>query len=139
MAGTGSSASAGARAGGSCWREYRSISSRSIVPIVAYIRMNAIRLIQIQVVDTVGEIPFLVSMMPCTIHGWRPDSVRNQPAVFSRNGSTTDHTATHRNSRDVASVFRRISHNPHTEMRKTTTAREAITRMAQYWMNTFGT
>ena len=41
-----------------------------------------------QVVLTVGEIPFLVSMIPCTIHGCRPLSVRNQPAVFNRNGST---------------------------------------------------
>ena len=72
---------------------------------------------------TVGEIPFLVSMMPCTIHGCRPLSVRNQPAVFIRNGSTAPHTATHRNTREVASVFRRISHSPHTAMIRTSTAR----------------
>ena len=68
---------------------------------------------------TVGEIPFLVSMMPCTIHGCRPLSVRNQPAVFIRNGSTAPHTATHKNTREVASFFRRISHSPHTDIPRT--------------------
>ena len=62
-------------------------------------------------------------MMPCTIHGCRPLSVRNQPAVFMPNGSTAPHTATHKNTREVASVFRRISHSPHTPMSRTTTAR----------------
>ena len=85
--------------------------------------MKAIRLIHSQVVLTVGEIPFLVSMMPCTIHGCRPLSVRNQPAVFIRNGSTAPQTATHRNTREVASVFRRISHSPHTAMSRTSTPR----------------
>ena len=54
---------------------------------------------------TVGEIPFLVSMMPCTIHGCRPLSVSSQPAVFIRNGSTAAHTATHKNTREVASFL----------------------------------
>jgi len=93
------------------------------VASVPYSRMNAIRLIHSVVVLTVGEIPFLVSMMPCTIHGCRPLSVRNQPAVFIRKGSTAAHTATHRNTREVARVFRRISHSPHAPMRKTSTAR----------------
>ena len=70
-----------------------------------------------------GEIPFLVSMMPCTIHGWRPLSVRNQPAVFIKNGSTAPQTATHKNTREVASVFRRSSHSPHTPMTSTTIPR----------------
>jgi hypothetical protein len=85
--------------------------------------MKAIRLIHSVVVLTVGEIPFLVSMMPCTIHGWRPLSVRNQPAVFIKNGSTAAHTATHRNRRDAASFPRRISHSPHTEISRTTIPR----------------
>ena len=67
---------------------------------------------------TVGEIPFLVSMMPCTIHGCRPLSVRNQPAVFIRNGSTAAHTATHRNTREVASFSARISHSPHSAIQQ---------------------
>src|SRR5579872_5262069 len=101
--------------------------------------MNPIRLVHSQEVLTVGEMPFLVSMMPCTIHGWRPLSVRNQPAVFIRNGSTAPQVATHKNSREVASVFRRIAHSPHAPMRNISTATYAITRIAQYWMNTFGT
>ena len=80
-------------------------------------------LIQSQVVLTVGEMPFLVSMMPCTIQGWRPLSVSSQPAVFNTNGSTAPQTATHRNTRDVASFFRRISHSPHTAMSRITTPR----------------
>ena len=80
-------------------------------------------LIHSQVVLTVGEMPFLVSMMPCTIHGWRPLSVSSQPAVFIRNGSTAAHTATHRNTRDVASLPRRISHSPHSDMSRTSAPR----------------
>src|SRR5262249_50374509 len=101
--------------------------------------MNPIRLIHSQLVDTVGEIPFLVSMMPCTIHGWRPDSVSSQPAVFIRNGSTAPQTATQRNTREMASVLRQASHSPHSPMSRTTTPRQAIARIDQYWMNTFGT
>src|SRR5579859_5156376 len=101
--------------------------------------MKATRLIHSQVTLTVGEIPFLVSMMPCTIHGCRPLSVRNQPAVFIRNGSTAAHVATHRNTREMASVFRQIAHSPHREMNKVSAPRYAITRIAQYWMNTLGT
>ena len=89
------------------------------MPSVPYSRMNTIRLIHSVVTLTVGEIPFLVSMMPCTIHGCRPLSVRNQPAVFMPNGSTAAHTATQRNTREVASFFRRISHRPHTDSSRT--------------------
>ena len=56
---------------------------------------------------TVGEIPFLVSMMPWTIHGCRPLSVSSQPAVFMANGSTALQIATHRNIRDVSSFLTR--------------------------------
>ena len=58
------------------------------------------------------ETPFLVSMMPCTIHGCRPLSVSSQPAVFIRNGSTAAQIATHRNRLDVTSFPRRSSHSP---------------------------
>src|SRR5262249_2360831 len=103
--------------------EYLSINSSSIVAITAYTRTNAARLIAIQVVDSDGEMPFLVSMIPCTIHGCRPDSVSSHPAVFIKNGSTTAQVATSRNTREVASFLRRISHSPQAPMRKTTTAR----------------
>ena len=89
------------------------------MPSVAYSRTKAIRLIHSVVVLTVGEIPFLVSMMPWTIHGCRPLSVSSQPAVFITNGSTAAHTATHKNTREVASFFRRISHSPHSENSRT--------------------
>src|SRR5215469_5202698 len=102
--------------GGSCSREYFSIKSRSTVPSVPYNAMKPIRLIHSQVTLTVGEIPFLVSRMPCTSHGCRPLSVRNQPAVFIRKGSTAAQVATHRKTRETASVFRRINHSPHREM-----------------------
>ncbi len=95
------------------------------MPSVAYSRTKITRLIHSVVTLTVGEIPFLVSMMPCTIHGCRPLSVRNQPAVFITNGSTAPHTATQRNTREVASfVFlRRTSHSPHTDIARTRTPR----------------
>ena len=86
-----------------------------------YSRTKPTRLIAMDVVLTVGEIPFLVSMMPCTIHGCRPLSVSSQPAVFIRNGSTAAQIATQRNSRDVASFLRRISHSPHSPSSKTRT------------------
>ena len=76
------------------------------MPSVPYSRTKPIRLIHSQVTLTVGEIPFLVSMMPCTIHGCLPLSVSSQPAVFMRNGSTADQTATLKNTRDVASDLR---------------------------------
>src|SRR6188472_34108 len=101
--------------------------------------MNPTRLIHNHVVLTFDEMPSLVSMMPCTIHGCRPLSVRNQPAVFIKNGSTAPHTATHRHTRDVASFLRRISHSAHSPISRTRAARYAITRIPQYWMNTFGT
>ena len=90
---------------------------------VPYSRTKAIRLIHSVVTLTVGEMPFLVSMMPWTIHGCRPLSVRNQPAVFMANGSTAAQTPTQRNRRDSASFLRRIAHSPHTAMSRTTTPR----------------
>src|SRR5215469_919736 len=98
-----------------------------------------ITLIHSSVVDTDGDSPCLVSMMPCTIHGWRPLSVRHQPAVLIRNGSTAPQVATQRKREEVASFPRRLSHRPQTPIRNTTMARYAITRMPQYWMNTLGT
>ena len=80
-------------------------------------------LIQSSVVLTDGDRPFFVSMMPCTIHGWRPLSVSSQPAVFIRNGSTTSQVAIHRKRLEVASFLRRFSHSPQRATRVTTTAR----------------
>jgi hypothetical protein len=93
------------------------------VPRVPYSTMKPIRLIHSHAVLTVGEIPFLVSMMPWTIHGWRPLSVSSQPAVFIRNGRIAPHTATHKNTRDVASVLRCSSQSPHTQITRTRTPR----------------
>ena len=72
---------------------------------------------------TEGDTPFLVSIRPCTIQGWRPLSVRIQPAVFMRNGAITAQVAMIRNHLAVASVLRRTSHSPHTASRKTRPAR----------------
>ena len=70
---------------------------------------------------TEDEIPFLVSMMPCTIHGCRPLSVSSQPAVFIRKGRTAAQIATHRKRRDVASFSRRSSQSPYSPISKTRT------------------
>ena len=88
-----------------------------------YTTMKATRLIQIQAVVSAGEIPFLVSMMPCTIHGCRPLSVRNQPAVFIMNGSTAAQVATHKNTRETARVFRQMAHSPHSEISRVSAPR----------------
>src|SRR5262249_23000812 len=122
-AGRGAFISAGSRGAGNRLREYRSMSHRSTVPSVPYSRMNAIRLIHSQVTLTVGEIPSLVSMMPCTIHGCLPLSVSNQPAVFIRNGSTAAQVASTKNTREVASVLRQIAHRPHSVISSVSTPR----------------
>ena len=54
---------------------------------------------------TVGDTPFLVSISPWTIHGWRPFSVSIQPAVFMRKGRITAQTARRRNHFAVARVL----------------------------------
>src|SRR5260370_4815672 len=61
---------------------------------------------------TEEEIPFFVSMMPCTIHGCRPLSVSSQPAVFIANGSTAAQIATHRNRRGRAPFPPPTRHSP---------------------------
>ena len=124
---------------GSCLREYRSIKIRSTVPRMPYSSDEDDQADHSQVVLTDGDIPFLVSMMPCTIHGWRPLSVSSQPAVFIRNGSTDHQVAHHRNTREVASFSAASATAPTAHTSRTSTARYAITRMPQYWMNTFGT
>src|SRR5580704_2972849 len=101
--------------------------------------MNTIRLIQISVELTDGELATAVFWRPWTIHGWRPLSVSSQPVVFIRNGVTTAHTHSVRNSRELRrrSLYR--SHPPHSESSRTRLPRYAMIRIDQYWMNTSGT
>ena len=68
-----------------------------------------------------GETASRTSCRPCTIQGWRPLSVRAQPAVFIRNGSTATQMATRRNHLAVASFLRQSSHAPHSPTSSTTT------------------
>ena len=71
-----------ARAGGSCSREYRSISIRStVVERAVEQRRKWSGWSRREVGVTDGEIPFLVSMMPCMIHGCLLLSVSSQPRV----------------------------------------------------------
>src|ERR1700744_322383 len=100
---------------------------------------KAARLIQISALLTAGELALTVFCSPCTIHGWRPLSVSNQPPVFIRNGVTTAHTDIHRNTRDLRSVPRDNSQPPHSPRSRTKVPRPAMTRIDQYWMNTSGT
>ena len=48
---------------------------------------------------TFGEFALLVSSSPCTIQGWRPISVRIQPAVAAMYGSAIATIAVHWNQR----------------------------------------
>ena len=72
---------------------------------------------------TPGDTPFLVSIKPCTIHGWRPFSVRNQPAVFIKKGAMANQVANNKNHRDRSRLRRQIAHPPHRAKSRT---REAI-------------
>ena len=68
-------------------------------------------LVTIVAVPTEAETPSRTSWSPCTIHGWRPFSVSNQPEMFRMNGSGAIQTARRRNHRVRASVPRN-SRNP---------------------------
>ena len=61
--------------------------------------MNTPRLIPSQAVPTLGEFASAVCSSPCTIQGWRPISVRIQPAVAAMNGSAIATIAVRRNQR----------------------------------------
>ena len=54
---------------------------------------------------TFGEFALLVSSRPCTIQGWRPISVRIQPAVAAMYGSAIATSAVQWNQRAVSSFF----------------------------------
>src|ERR1700751_12963 len=101
--------------------------------------MNTSRLIQISVALTDGEFETAVFWRPWTIHGWRPLSVKSQPAVFIRNGVTTAHTDSQRNNLEVRSLPRWSNQPPHNANSRTSDPRPAITRIDQYWIATFGT
>src|ERR1700761_2815565 len=100
---------------------------------------NAIRLIHSSVEVTFGEAALTVFINPCTIHGWRPDSVSSQPAVFIKNGAATATVEIARNLRELCSRPWCNSQPPHRANANTAAARYAITRIDQYWMNTSGT
>ena len=53
---------------------------------------------------TLGECASDVLSRSCTIHGWRPISVRIQPEVAAMNGNAIATTAVHRNHRAFSSL-----------------------------------
>ena len=57
------------------------------------------------VVLTLGEFALLVSSSPCTIQGWRPISVRIQPAVAAMYGKAIAAIAVHWNQRARSSFL----------------------------------
>ena len=57
--------------------------------------------------ETLGEWASEVFSRFCTIHGWRPISVRTQPAVAAMNGKAIATIAVRRNQRVFSSVRRR--------------------------------
>ena len=79
------------------------MSTPSTTPKIPYTRTNTVNVMMTQVelrVDT----PFFVNMRPWTIHGWRPFSVSNQPAVFIRNGAIANQVAKNWNQRALQAV-----------------------------------
>ena len=67
--------------------------------------MKTPRLMPSQVVLTLGEFASLVFSRPCTIQGWRPISVRIQPAVAAMYGRAIATSAVHWNQRARSSFF----------------------------------
>src|SRR4029453_15184887 len=64
----------------------------------------------IQAVPTLGELASSVFSSPCTIHGWRPISVRTQPAHAAMYGNAYARIALHWNQRAVSSFPSGDSH-----------------------------
>ena len=95
------------------------MSTRSAAASPMYARTNALRLIQMSVALTDGELALTVFCRPCTTQGWRPLSVNSHPAVFIRNGVTTAHTDSHRNTLAVASLPLWRSQPPHSASSRT--------------------
>src|SRR5262245_4703344 len=110
----------------------------SRMPMITKIAMRALRLIQTMVELTDDETPFFVSIRPCTIHGCRPFSVSNQPAVVIRKGTITDHVASSRKNRDRSSLCRHTSHAPQSPNMNISTPRYAMTRIDQYCTKLLG-
>src|SRR5690348_6202926 len=103
-----------------------------------YTTAKAIRLIQMSVAVTEGELALIVLWSPCTIHGCLPLSVSNQPAVFITNGVRTAQMDNHSKIRDRASVPLSSSQPPQSASSKTSDPRYAIVRIDQYWIATLG-
>src|SRR3954452_15740276 len=81
---------------------------------------------------TLGEFASEVFSSPCTIHGWRPISVRIQPKLAATYGAAIVTTAVHKNQRAFFSRRLRYSHAPTAATRNMNTPSMAIARIDQY-------
>src|SRR5262245_9263803 len=94
--------------------------------------MKTPRLIPSHIAETLGEFALLVSSSPCTIHGWRPISVRSHPAVAARYGNGIAARAVQWNQRASTSFFFQYSQAPSVATRNMSMPAYAITRIDQY-------
>ena len=85
-----------------------------------------------------GETASEVFSRSWTIHGWRPISVRIQPAVAARYGKAIATIAIRWNHRALWSLRLRYSHAPTAAIRNIATPSIAITRIDQYISRTRG-
>src|SRR5262249_4146796 len=105
---------------------------------MTYRLMKKPRLIPGQVALTLGELAFLVSSRPCTIHGWRPISVRTQPALAAMYGNAIAAIAVRWNQRARSSFFFQYSHPPRAATRNISPRVKAIPRIDEYTPLTLG-
>jgi len=105
---------------------------------VTYRATNTPRLVATVAVLTLGETACEVFSRFCTIHGWRPISVRIQPKIAAMYGNAIATTAIHPNHRAFSSLRLRYSHAPTAAIPNITTPRIAITRIDQYINSTRG-
>ncbi len=80
---------------------------------------------------TLGEFAWSVFSSPWTIQGWRPISVRIQPAVAAMYGNAIATIAVHWNQRAVSSFRFRYSHAPTAATMNMSTPVKAMTRIDQ--------
>ena len=100
--------------------------------------MNTPRLIPSHVAETLGEFALLVRSSPCTIQGWRPISVRSQPAVAAMYGNGIAASAAQWNQRASTSFFFQYSQAPSAATRNISMPAYAIARIDQYATLMFG-
>src|SRR2546429_9749677 len=115
------------------------MSTRSRAPRNRKTTTKTDRLIQMSVCVTEGELAFAVFIRPCTIHGCRPFSVNSQPAVFIRNGVTTDKTPSRTNHFERAREPLCTGQAPQNANSRRTLARQASTRVYPDTRKTIGT